>query len=72
MEVFLSNVAGCRRWLRFFFSPGPPQNLTLESVTPWQKCNVFKTQSENFEEETSKQKKHSFSKRFTESSLFKF
>ena len=33
MQVFLSKVAGCRLWLSFFFSLGPPQNLTYSNFS---------------------------------------
>ena len=54
MEVFLSKIAGCQLWLSFFFSPGTPESLSFESITPWQKCAVFKTQFKNYKEAASK------------------
>ena len=40
--------------VKFFFSPGPLESLTFESITPWQKCAVFKTQFKNYKEAASK------------------
>ena len=55
MEVFLSKITGCQLWLSFFFSPGPPESLTFESITPWQKRTLFKTQFKNYKKAASKQ-----------------
>ena len=64
MEVFLSKTTGCQLWLSFFFSTKLPESLTFESITPWQKCTVFKTQFKNYKEAASKQNKFSFNKHF--------
>ena len=64
MEVFLSKIAGCQLRLSFFFSPGTPESLTFESITPWQKCTEFKVKFKNYKEGASKQNKFSFSKHF--------
>ena len=54
MEVFLSKTTGCQLWLSFFFSTKLPESLTFESITPSQKCTVFKTQFKNYKEAASK------------------
>ena len=66
MEVFLSKIADCQLWLSFFFSPGTPESLAFESITPWQKCTVLKTKFKNYKEAASKQNKFSFSKHFNQ------